>query len=107
MSEAVSLTYYRARWPEEEVPEGQPEWFFYEVDKAGDAVTRMVEVFPGGKITRNSVEIDQPQDGRHFDSLLDSSLDDDFYGEHLQAISREEFEALYAKGVDTPFWFPR
>ena len=35
------LDYYRGRWPDEEIPPGEPEWFLYEVDPARDAVLRL------------------------------------------------------------------
>lgn len=69
------LRYVRARWPELEVPEGQPLWLLYELDDAADAVTRSVDLFPDGSVARNSIEI-----------------------------SSAEFEAAWAQGMDRPVW---
>ena len=40
-------------------------------------------------------------------SLIDCSLDDFFAVADLDEISREQFEEVWTKGVDTPFWFVR
>ncbi len=101
-----SCVYYRSRWPEEIVPAGEPLWMYDEVDLEADCVLRTVDVFPDGTITRNSIEIDQPKDGRKFSSLLDVSWVD-IDQSHFTEISRDEFERLYARAVDRPFWFPK
>jgi hypothetical protein len=104
MGEAVSREYFRARWPDAEVPPEEPLWLHYEIDSGADAVLRTVDVFADGRITRNSIELEQ----RHGDdcpSLIDCSLDEGFAGANLERIAREEFENLWEKGVDTPFWF--
>ena len=106
MTETVAHEHYRGRWPDEPVPDLEPTWLFYEVDKAADAVLRTVEVFADGRVARNSVALEQ----RHGDkcpSLMGCSLDDFFGVARLEGITREQFEEWWAKGVDTPFWFVR
>jgi len=102
-----SLTYFRGRWPDDPVPEGEPLWLLYEVDMATDNVLRTVDLFPEGRIESNSIEIDQPDTG-HFKSLIDISFIELLRSEESQAlkeITKEEFERLYAEGIDKPFWF--
>ena len=93
----------RGRWPDPEIPEGEPQWLLYEIDDQADAVTRSVDVFDDGKVTRNSIEIEE-RDGRPCPSLIDVSLAEGLGDADLEVISIEEFEAAWAKGVDTPFW---
>ena len=50
--------YFKGPWPEEKTPEGEPDWFFYEVDEDRDVVTRTVEVFSGGTAVRNSIALE-------------------------------------------------
>ena len=97
--------HFRARWPDSDVPDGEPLWFLYEVDTETDAVLRSVEVYPEGKITRNSVELEQRK-GDVCPSLIDTSLVEGFKGIEKQDIAASEFEELWIRGVDTPFWFP-
>ena len=106
MSDTVVYDYYRGRWPQEQVPKGEPLWLFYEVDKVAGAVLRTVDVFPDGRIARNSVELEQ-RHGDECPSLIDCSLDDFFAVANLDEISREQFEEVWTNGVDTPFWFVR
>jgi hypothetical protein len=93
----------RGRWPEPEVPEGEPSWLLYEIDDQADAVTRSVEIFDDGKVLRNSIEIEE-RDGRPCPSLIDVSLSEGFGDADLEQISDDAFEAAWAKGVDTPLW---
>jgi len=83
-----------------------PAWLHYEVSEVADAVIRTIEVFADGRITRNSIEIEQ-RHGDHCPSLIDVSLSEGFDGLELQTMSREGFEALWQQGVDTPVWFVR
>jgi len=106
MTEIVAHDYYRGRWPEELVPDGEPIWLFYEIARLADSVLRTVGVFADGRVARNSVELEQ----RHGDkcpSLIDCSLEDLFDGGKLEEISREQFEEWWTKGTDTPIWFVR
>lgn len=95
--------YFRLPWPEDEVPADEPSWLYYEIDKDNDAVRRSIEVFPDGRITRNSIEIEE-RDGRPYPSLIDTSLDDGFGDGEPLAMTEAEFEDLWQRGVDTPFW---
>lgn len=95
--------YVRGRWPDPDVPDGEPTWLLYEIDDEADAVTRSAEIFDDGRVLRNSIEIEE-RDGRSCPSLIDVSLSEGFGGADLEEISDREFEALWAKGVDTPFW---
>ena len=70
MREARRLGYYRGRWPDVEVPEGEPLWLLYEVDREAGAVPRTVEIFPDGRIARNSVALERRY-GDDCPSLID------------------------------------
>lgn len=87
------------------MPDGEPLWFLYEVDEQADAVLRNVEVFPDGRITRNSIEIEQRK-GHRCRSLIDCSLADGFSDAKKQVIAAAKFEAFWRRGVETPWWFP-
>jgi hypothetical protein len=106
MREAEPLEYLRMRWPDPIVPEGEPEWLLYEISRGQDAVLRSVDLYADGRITRNSIEIEQ-RHGDHCPSLIDQSLDEGFGGVDLIPIERAEFEKLWALGIDKPFWFTR
>lgn len=99
------LEYLKGRWPDEEVPAGSPEWFLYEVDRKADAVLRSVEIFCDNSIARNSIWIEQ-RSGQVCESLLDMPLDEAFENAPLEAITPQEFEKYWERGIDTPFWFP-
>ena len=98
-----ALRYVRARWPDPEVPPGEPLWLHYELDDQADAVVRTVDLYPDGAITRNSIEIEE-RGGTPCPSLIDCSLSDGFAGVELAEIPSEEFEKLWARGLDKPFW---
>ena len=97
------LRHVRARWPDAEVPTGSPEWLLYELDEQADAVTRTVELFPDGSVSRNSIQIEE-RGGKPCPALIDVSLADGFAGVDLEPITSEEFERAWARGRDTPFW---
>jgi hypothetical protein len=97
------LRHVRGRWPDPEVPEGEPSWLLYEIDDLADAVTRSVDIFDDGKVLRNSIEIEE-RNGLSCPSLIDVPLSEGFGDADLEDISADEFEAAWAKGVDTPFW---
>ena len=98
--------YYRLRWPDAEVPAEAPLWLHYEISQMADAVLRTVEVFEDGRVTRNSIEIEQ-RHGDHCPSLIDTSLSDGFEGLDLEEMLPSVFEDLWGRGVDTPIWFVR
>jgi hypothetical protein len=98
--------FYRARWPDSEVPADSPLWLHYEVSRSADAVLRTVDVFEDGRVNRNSIEIEQ-RNGDDCPSLIDCSLIEGFADVDLEEMPRAAFEALWKRGVDTPFWFVR
>ena len=98
--------YFRLPWPELEVPAGEPSWLYYEIDKEKNAVRRSIEVFPDGRVARNSIEI-EARDGRPCPSLIDTSLAEGFVNGQPVEMSQDEFEDLWQQGVDTPFWNTR
>ena len=100
-----SIRYYRARWPEVVVPEGEPSWFYYEVDHGSDVVTRAIEIFDSGTIKRNSLELEQ-RHGDHCLSLIGDSWSDLAANAVLEELPGEQFEELWLQGIDAPFWFP-
>ncbi len=87
------------------MPSGEPEWLLYEVDWKADAVLRSVELFGNGSVTRNSIWIEQ-RSGQRCESLFDRGLEKAFEDVPLVAITAQEFEGCWERGVDTPFWFP-
>jgi hypothetical protein len=62
-----------------------------------------VYLFPDGAVARNSIEIEQ-RDGRPCLSLIDCSLAEGFNGVEFGEISPDEFNELWTKGTDKPFW---
>ncbi len=104
MKQSASLTYFRGCWPDEEVPDGYPEWVLYEISYEQDAVLRAVDIYPDGRTTRNSIEIEE-RNGDHCPSLIDCSLAEGFADAPLQEINRDEFEDHWEHGTDEPFWF--
>ena len=96
--------YYRAHWPGADAPADSPLWLHYEISKFADAVLRTVEVFENGRIARNSIELEQ-RNGDHCPSLIDCSLNEAFDGLEIEEMTRADFEALWERGADTPFWF--
>ena len=64
MTQSSSLAYFRGRWPDDEIPDGEPEWVLYEISYEQDAVLRAVDIYPDGRITRNGVEIEE-RNGDH------------------------------------------
>lgn len=106
MSDNTRHRCYRARWPEKQILAGSPVWLHYEVDKGANAVLRTVEVFPNGQVNRNSIELERRY-GDYCPSLIDCSLDGLFDSAGFDQITREQFEELWLKGTDSPFWFVR
>ena len=106
MNDHRSQRHYRLRWPDTVVPEGEPTWILYEVDKVGDAVLRTVDLYDDERITRNSIEIEE-RSGKSCPSLIDDSLSKAFQGLDRQPITKKEFEASWQAGKDKPFWFPQ
>jgi|GEM_PF-2378006 len=97
------LKHLRARWPDRDVPTGEPTWLLYELDEQADAVVRSADVFADGSVTRNSIEIEE-RGGKACPSLIDCSLAAGFDGVDAEEITREDFEAVWARGADKPFW---
>jgi hypothetical protein len=97
------LKHIRARWPDTEVPPGEPVWFLYELDEQEDAVVRSVELFADGTIARNSIAIEE-RGGKPCPSLFDCSLAEALEGVEFEEIAIEEFEKFWMQGKDTPFW---
>jgi len=97
------LKHLRARWPEIDVPRNEPTWLLYELDEQADVVVRSAYVFADGSVARNSIEIEE-RDGKPCPSLIDCSLNEGFDGADAERITQEEFDAVWASGVDKPFW---
>ncbi|WP_305759531.1 hypothetical protein [Brevundimonas sp.] len=97
------LKHLRARWPDPTIPAGEPTLLLYEIDEDADAVVRTVDIFADGSITRNSIEIEE-RSGQACPSLIDCSLADGFTGVDSEAITHEDFDAAWLKGIDKPFW---
>jgi hypothetical protein len=99
----LMLKHLRARWPEIDVPPDEPTWLLYELDEQLDAVVRSADVFADGSVARNSIEIEE-RGGKPCPSLIDCSLAEGFAGVDAEQITPEEFEAVWARGFDKPFW---
>jgi hypothetical protein len=98
------IAYYRGRWPEAEVPEGEPLWLYYEVDTEKDVVLRTVEVYPDGRIERNSIALEE-RNGASCPSLVDGPFMVLVQRVPLEEIKRDVFEVLWVRGRDKPVWF--
>ncbi|MGA0601334.1 hypothetical protein ACO2Q3_11590 [Caulobacter sp. KR2-114] len=65
-----------------------------------------MDIFDDGKVLRASIEIEE-RNGQPCPSLIDLSLAQGLGGAELEEMSADEFEAAWARGVDTPFWNAR
>lgn len=106
MNQSQSPYYCRVRRPDAVVPEGEPQWLLYEMDKQADTVLRTVDIYADGKITRNSVDLEQ-RNGDACPSLIDTSIVEAFEGVEMETITSTEFEKFWLAGEDRPFWFVR
>ena len=97
------MKHIRMRWPEAEVPPGEPMWLLYELNEQEDAVVRSVDLFPDGTITRNSIAIEE-SGGKPCPSLIDCPIAEGFAGTNPEEIPIDEFEKLWMQGTDKPFW---
>jgi hypothetical protein len=105
MSSPRRLSYYRLPWPEKVIPDGAPRMFFYEVDVEADLVLRWVEIFPDGRIERNSVELEQAN-GDTSPSLFEHPWSERDADIEIHEIQVDDFEGEWTEGKDTPCWFP-
>ncbi|MEE7504967.1 hypothetical protein [Methylobacterium mesophilicum] len=104
MTSRDALAYIRGRWPDADVPAGEPEWILFEVSKARDAVLRIVEIFADGRIARNSIALEE-RSGSPCPSLIDCSTVVAFSEAPVTEMTRSEFEHFWCRGRDTPVWF--
>jgi hypothetical protein len=95
--------YVRAPWPDAVAPPGAPVWLFYELDEKADIVRRTIELFADGSATRNSIEIEE-RNGEPCPSLVDCSLKEAFGDAPITQISSDEFEQVWARATDEPYW---
>jgi hypothetical protein len=78
---------------------------YFEVDTVADVVLRRVDVFADGRIERNSIALEERK-GDRCGSLVDGPFMETVRSVPLDLISAVEFEELWPRGTDTPFWFP-
>ncbi|CTQ55491.1 hypothetical protein LP7551_04034 [Roseibium album] len=100
--------YFKYRWPEKSVPNGEPAWMHYEVIEATDVVTRTVDVYPTGHAIRNSVELAGREGIDQRSPEHRSLVHGPFLGsseEELIPTNDDEFEALWEHTQDKP-WPP-
>lgn len=93
------LIHLKGKWPEQNVPDGEPLWLFYEVVEERDVVTRTVEIFPGGLSSER-----EGQDARHPQNR--SLVHGAFLKEErcwLEVISEAEFNRQWDTTTDNPF----
>jgi hypothetical protein len=98
--------YFKGRWPEQPVPDGEPLWLFYEVIEPKDVVTRTIEIFAQGVSIRNSIKLAEREG-------LDARLPEDRSLVHgafleearpwLEATTATEFERLWDSAGDKPW----
>lgn len=99
------MRHIRVRWPDDVLPAGEPEWLFYELEDAADRVLRSVELFPDGRVQRNSIEIEE-RNGDSCPSLWGVSVTEGLEGLSPAEISASEFEEAWRTGIDAPVWNP-
>lgn len=92
-------------WPDPLVPENEPVWMAYEIDTDTDSVLRMVECFADGRLTRNSIALEQ-RNGDDCPSLIERSAMEVFTDPPGTTLTPEAFQALWLRGEDQPVWFP-
>ena len=102
------MIYVKGRWPDGEIPTGEPEWFYYEVTEDTDVVCRTVEVFPDGRSIRNSIKLAEREgpDFREpkYRSLVHGSfLKLSEVREQLTNSTLGEFEKFWNNAVDKPW----
>ncbi len=97
----MKLSHYKHRWPEPVVPAGEPEWLVYAVDIETDCVVRTVEIFSGGKMERNNLELESRHEGV-FTSLIDGSFSELLSEWSFEEVPESEFEFLYSQSTDKP-----
>jgi len=100
-----SIECYRGRWPDPDVPLGEPTWLYYEIDTVADVVLRTVDVFADGRIERNSIALEERK-GDRCPSLVEGPFMDTVRSAPLDPIPAVEFEELWQRGRDTPVLFP-
>ena len=100
--------YVKAPWPERDIPEGEPDWSYYEVEDTRDVVTRIIALFRDGRAIRNSMEraAREGPDHRspeHRSLVHGSFLRDTETRQGLLPMTRSEFEALWQRAFDRPW----
>jgi hypothetical protein len=96
------LLYFRGRWPEEEVPPGEPTWLHYEVYPNEDAVLRAVEIFADGRSERSSLALES-RDGFPCLSIVHGPFMEHVAEWPVRPMTAEEFERLWECSIDKPF----
>jgi hypothetical protein len=92
------LIYFRGRWPDDEIPIGEPLWLYFEVDPALDVVLRTVDMFEDGHLVRNSIELEQ-RDGFPCVSIVHGPFLSFAAEAQLASIEAQEFEELWARSI--------
>ena len=100
-----SIECYGGRWSDPDVSPDEPTWIYYEVDTVADVVLRTVDVFADGRIERNSIALEERK-GDRCPSLVEGPFIETVRSIPLDLITAIEFEELWQRGTDTPFWFP-
>lgn len=93
-------------WHDPDVRPDKQTWIYYEVDTVEDVVLRMVEVFADGRIERDSIALEERK-GDRCPSLVEGPFMETVRGNPLGLrVTAIQFEELWQRGTDTPFWFP-
>lgn len=102
------IQYYHYHLLKSDKPLSQEIRLFYEVDTVEDVVLRIVEVFADGRVERSSIALEERK-GDVCPSLVDGSFMEPLSMENsipFDIISASDFEEVFERGTDTPFWFP-
>lgn len=100
-----TLAYFKCRWPEETLPEGEPLWMYYEVVTERDIVTRIVDLYPNGDAIRDSLELDEREGPDQRDPKHRSLVHGPFLEtlpDDVETISGIEFCQIWDAATDNP-----
>lgn len=95
----MTFVRYKMRWPEPIVPDGEPTWFYYEVDANRDNVVRMIECWESGISKRNTL-VREHENRAQCNSLIEAPFSDCIAEHPFELISREEFDGVFSQASD-------
>ncbi|MDO5642344.1 MAG: hypothetical protein Q4G26_08180 [Paracoccus sp. (in: a-proteobacteria)] len=99
------ISHILLRWPDALIPPDEPACICYEIRASDDAVIRMVEIFPDGRILRNSIA-HETRNGDDCPSLIEGPAQALLAVRPIGVLTPMAFENLWRQGNDRPVWFP-